>query len=189
MQPQLGRHGPRRGPPAGRRPTPPTWATTRSRPERRNRARPCPSASDRRHPRMRSPRRSRAAFPRRPAPCPDAQRTGAALAVFTRSPATMPMAGSADGDRGLAGREPPRAATARQPGAPCPGCRTASTRSRAARTARSASSSRATRVPQTAITASPMNFSTEPPWRSISVSAAIEVAVEQRTHILRVACL
>ena len=33
----------------------------------------------------------------------------------------------------------------------------------AARTARSASSSRATGVPQTAITASPMNFSTVPP--------------------------
>ena len=40
---------------------------------------------------------------------------------------------------------------------------TASTRSMAARTARSASSSRAIGAPQTAITASPMNFSTVPP--------------------------
>ena len=40
---------------------------------------------------------------------------------------------------------------------------TAATRSSAARTARSASSSFATGVPQTAITASPMNFSTVPP--------------------------
>ena len=39
---------------------------------------------------------------------------------------------------------------------------------RAARTARSASSPRATGAPKTAITASPMNFSTVPPKRSIS---------------------
>src|SRR5262249_14784412 len=38
---------------------------------------------------------------------------------------------------------------------------------RPARTARSASSSRATGAPQTAITASPMNFSTVPPYRPI----------------------
>jgi hypothetical protein len=36
----------------------------------------------------------------------------------------------------------------------------------AAPTARSASSSCATGTPKTAITASPMNFSTVPPWRS-----------------------
>ena len=41
--------------------------------------------------------------------------------------------------------------------------RTASTRSRPARTARSASSSWATGAPHTAMTASPMNFSTVPP--------------------------
>ena len=45
------------------------------------------------------------------------------------------------------------------------------TSSRAARTDRSASSSRATGVPQTAITASPMNFSTVPPWRSMASRA------------------
>ena len=44
-----------------------------------------------------------------------------------------------------------------------PSAATASTRSSAARTARSASSSCATGAPHTAITASPMNFSTVPP--------------------------
>ena len=38
--------------------------------------------------------------------------------------------------------------------------------SSAARTARSASSSWIVGMPNTAITASPMNFSTVPPWRS-----------------------
>ena len=46
---------------------------------------------------------------------------------------------------------------------PGPRTRTASTSSSPARTARSASSSRATGVPHTAMTASPMNFSTLPP--------------------------
>jgi hypothetical protein len=45
---------------------------------------------------------------------------------------------------------------------------TAATKSSAARTARSASSSVATGVPHTAITASPMNFSTVPPYSPIS---------------------
>src|SRR6185503_1084380 len=45
------------------------------------------------------------------------------------------------------------------------------TSSSAARTARSASSSRATGAPQTAITASPMNFSTVPPYRPITSEA------------------
>ena len=46
---------------------------------------------------------------------------------------------------------------------PSPRPRTASTNSSAARTDRSASSSWAVGVPHTAITASPMNFSTVPP--------------------------
>ena len=46
---------------------------------------------------------------------------------------------------------------------PGPSVGTASTSSSAARTARSASSSCATGAPQTAMTASPMNFSTVPP--------------------------
>ncbi len=41
----------------------------------------------------------------------------------------------------------------------------------AARTARSASPSTATGVPQTAITASPMNFSIVPPYRLTTVRA------------------
>ena len=56
-------------------------------------------------------------------------------------------------------------ARARSSGTPTssPSAETASTSSSAARTARSASSSVAVGVPQTAITASPMNFSTVPP--------------------------
>jgi hypothetical protein len=42
----------------------------------------------------------------------------------------------------------------------------ASRNSTAARTARSASSSCSVGIPKTAITASPTNFSTVPPWRS-----------------------
>ena len=59
--------------------------------------------------------------------------------------------------------------SADRPSAPtsCPRVETAATSSSAARTARSASSSVATGVPQTAITASPMNFSTVPPYSSI----------------------
>ena len=64
-------------------------------------------------------------------------------------------------------------ARAASPGtlASVPSSATAATRSRAARTARSASPSVATGVPQTAITASPMNFSTIPPYRPITVRA------------------
>ena len=81
-------------------------------------------------------------------------------AVLTRSPATMPwpsapIVTAASPVRTPAAREPERRAS--------PSAATAATRSSAARTARSASSSFATGVPQTAITASPMNFSTVPP--------------------------
>jgi hypothetical protein len=64
-------------------------------------------------------------------------------------------------------RTPARAASS---GAPIssPSAEIAATRSSAARTARSASSSVAAGVPQTAMTASPMNFSTVPPYSSIS---------------------
>ncbi len=44
--------------------------------------------------------------------------------------------------------------------------------SSAARTARNASSSCSTGTPNTAMTASPMNFSTVPPWRSTAVRIA-----------------
>ena len=82
-------------------------------------------------------------------------------AVFTMSPATMPWSVASSVTAASPVSTPARA---RRPGAPTsePSATTASTRSRAARTARSGSSSRATGVPHTAITASPMNFSTVP---------------------------
>ena len=89
-------------------------------------------------------------------------RLQARLAVLTRSPATMPWPSAPTVDRRLAGQHAgagagvgtPRPRRARRP---------PPTSSRAARTARSASSSWATGAPHTAITASPMNFSTVPP--------------------------
>ncbi len=53
-----------------------------------------------------------------------------------------------------------------------PSAVTASRSSTAARSARSASSSWSTGMPNTAITASPMNFSTVPPWRSRAIRAS-----------------
>ena len=75
-----------------------------------------------------------------------------------------PLAVGPERDRGLAGEH----AGAGRVEAPASSVGTAATSSSAARTARSASSSFATGAPQTAITASPMNFSTVPPYRSIS---------------------
>jgi len=46
--------------------------------------------------------------------------------------------------------------------------------STAARTARRASSSCTCGTPNTAITASPMNFSTVPPWRSITARISVK---------------
>ena len=66
---------------------------------------------------------------------------------------------------------------------------TASTSSSPARTARSASSSWAIGVPHTAITASPMNFSTRPPCRSITWRRRVEVAGEEIPHVLGVPVL
>ena len=64
----------------------------------------------------------------------------------------------------------------RGPGRRAPG--SASRISTAARSARSASSSCTTGTPNTAITASPMNFSTLPPWRSTIALHPLEVAGE-----------
>src|ERR1700691_3628743 len=91
-------------------------------------------------------------------------------AVFTASPATIP---SPAAPRFTATSPVTTPARAARPGTPdsTPSSATASTRSSAARTARSASSSVATGVPQTAITASPMNFSTAPPYRPMTVRA------------------
>ena len=58
--------------------------------------------------------------------------------------------------------------------------------SSAARTARSASSSWTVGTPKTAMTASPMNFSTVPPWCSTIALHALEVAREQRAEPLGV---
>jgi hypothetical protein len=81
------------------------------------------------------------------------------LAVLTMSPATIPWLVAPRVTAASPARMPTRTSI------PGPRPRTASTRSRPARTARSASSSLATGAPQTAITASPMNFSTVPPYR------------------------
>ena len=83
-------------------------------------------------------------------------------AVFTRSPATMPWSWAPSVTAASPVRTPARA---RRSGAPtsAPMSLTRAVSSRAARTARSASSSCATGEPQSAITASPMNFSITPP--------------------------
>ena len=88
-------------------------------------------------------------------------------AVLTRSPATIawPRPNAAGSTAASPVRTAARSARASSP-AFRPRWRTASTRSSAVRTARSASSSWATGAPQTAMTASPMNFSTVPPYRS-----------------------
>ena len=91
-------------------------------------------------------------------------------AVFTASPATIP---SPAAPRVTATSPVTTPARAARPGTPAsaPSSATAATRSSAARTARSASPSAAAGVPHTAITASPMNFSTTPPYRPITVRA------------------
>ena len=96
-------------------------------------------------------------------------------AVFTASPATIP---SPTARRFTATSPVTTPARAARPGSPdsAPSSATAATRSSAARTARSASPSVATGVPQTAMTASPMNFSTTPPYRPITVRATPKYA-------------
>ena len=86
-------------------------------------------------------------------------------AVLTRSPATIPWLTAPIVTAASPVSTPARAWTEG------PRARTASSNSSAARTARSASSSRAIGAPQTAITASPMNFSTVPPYRPITSPA------------------
>ena len=82
-------------------------------------------------------------------------------AVLTRSPATIPWSTAPRVTAASPVSTPARAWSRLPPGAAS--VRTTSTRSSAARTARSASSSWAIGAPHTAITASPMNFSTVPP--------------------------
>ena len=90
--------------------------------------------------------------------------------MFTASPATIPSPAAPNVTATSPVTTPARAAS---PGTPAsaPSCATAATRSSPARTARSASPSAATGVPHTAITASPMNFSTTPPYRPVTVRA------------------
>jgi hypothetical protein len=92
-------------------------------------------------------------------------------AVFTASPATIPSPAAPTVTATSPVTTPARATS---PGtlASAPSWPTAATRSSPARTARSASPSVATGVPQAAITASPMNFSTTPPYRPITVRAS-----------------
>ena len=97
-----------------------------------------------------------------------------------------PLADRADRDGGLAG-EDAGPQLERLVARLAPRWRTASTRSRAVRTARSASSSCATGVPQTAITASPMNFSTVPAVALDDLPAQLEVARQELADVLGVA--
>ena len=83
-------------------------------------------------------------------------------AVLTRSPATMPWPSAPTVTAASPVSTPERTRSWLTP-ASAPSVSTASTSPSAARTARSASSSCAVGAPQTAMTASPMNFSTVPP--------------------------
>ena len=93
---------------------------------------------------------------------PGSETACAREAVFTASPATIPSPTAPNVTATSPVTTPARAAS---PGTPAsaPTSGTAATRSSAARTARSASPSAAIGVPHTAMTASPMNFSTTPP--------------------------
>ena len=91
-------------------------------------------------------------------------------AVLTRSPTTMPSS-TLSMATACPVTTPTRAASPSSWWA-SPKAWTASTSSRLARTARSASFSRAIGTPQTAITASPMNFSIVPPCRPMMARAS-----------------
>ena len=93
-------------------------------------------------------------------------------AVLTRSPATIPCPVAPIVTAASPVKTPARAR--RRCAASTPGSRLATvvTSSSADRTARSASSSWAVGAPQTAMTASPMNFSIVPPCRSTISRAA-----------------
>ena len=91
-------------------------------------------------------------------------------AVLTASPATMPSPTAPKVTATWPVVIPTRMVSPSTP-ASSPSAVMALARSSPARTARSASSSRAAGTPQTANTASPMNFSTAPPYRSITARA------------------
>ncbi len=91
-------------------------------------------------------------------------------AVLTRSPAIIPWPGALRSTAASPVATPTRIRSSGIPEA-IPIFSTSRTKSRPARTARSASSSWATGLPHTPITASPMNLSTVPPYRSITSRA------------------
>jgi hypothetical protein len=102
--------------------------------------------------------------------CPGSAAACTRAAVLTASPATIPSPVAPSVTATSPVTTPARAARA-VTFTSAPSCATAATRSSPARTARSASPSAATGVPQTAITASPINFSSTPPYRPITVRA------------------
>ncbi len=120
--------------------------------------------------------------------CPGAAADCTRAAVFTASPATIPCWVAPTVTATSPVTRPTRIARSGTPTV-SPSDATASTSSSPARTARSASSSCAVGTPQTAITASPMNFSTVPPYREIDPPALLEVARQQLAHLLVVADL
>ena len=131
------------------RPAPaPTFPSRRPRRRRRTRSRArSPGTSSRRRGSRRRARRSggaRRCSRRRPRPCLR-RRSGRAPRATSASPVVIPIRISSS-----------------------PSSASASRMESAARTARSGSSSCATGAPKTAMTASPMNFSTVPPKRSSS---------------------
>src|ERR1700736_1738388 len=97
-------------------------------------------------------------------------------ALLPRSPAPIPWPDAPT--RTAAGPVPiaARKASGGKP-SPDPNAVTPSIRSSAARTARSASSSWDAGVPQTATTASPINLSTEPPYRAMTLRAVSKYRV------------
>ena len=108
--------------------------------------------------------------------CPGSAAAWTRAAVFTASPATIP---SPTAPRVTATSPVTTPARADRSGASASALSsvTAATKSSAARTARSASPSVAAGAPHTAITASPMNFSTTPPYRPITVRATAKYRV------------
>ncbi len=142
------------------RPTPPRWATTRTaRDAGTGLALPLSAWSDVASKTIALPAAWRVASPT--STVDGAAAPWRRLAMLTMSPVTMPWFVAPSVTAASPVWIPARTSS------PGPIARTATTRSRAARTARSASSSRAIGAPQSAITASPMNFSTVPPYRSM----------------------